>query len=682
MKFKNKISHFKGAFHPASIILAAASFASAHPANAHPPRDNGVYRLKLVESQLCAMPNATAGQGYLHEILQERCDDSPSQQWQLAPNGDASYRLVNMESSGGCLTVNDAAQHNYGLVTRAPCGLPGQSWKFEATGAHRFLVATHSGKCLVVAGASLAPRGALTQYQCNGGENEKFHLRAVADTRPPVPDITGSPERAGRWEAPRNHGLVPAAAALLPDGKVLYWSATDTHGFHGAGTRTQTGVMDLATGSLMESAVDTGHEMFCPAAVMDGEGRVLVAGGGGTPRLRDRVSSYDWRSGKWRSEAALAVPRWYNSAAILPDGSVFTIGGDGAGGAEWTDMEKIGEKWTPGLQATQRWRLLRGTGEPGRPRTPPITDNDYGLARAQYYRKMVSTPSGRILEVAPSPVMRWHETTGDGATTVASIREGEGYLQGAITAQYTPDKVLIAGGSASFGNEDPTVPEANYPASARSFVVDLHTGTARPAAPMRHARYQANAVALPDGTVLAIGGAATSSLFDDKSAVLAPELYDPAAGTWSELAPMAFPRNYHSVALLLPDARVWAAGGGLCGTCRTNQANSEIFSPPYLFRGTRPLISAAPEAVIFGSKFNITAHGDIRRFTLVRLSAVTHGINTDQRVMALPFERMPGGSYELIAPESGHTAPPGFYMLFALSDRGVPSVSRILKVGR
>ena len=68
---------------------------------------------------------------------------------------------------------------------------------------------------------------------------------------------------------------------------------------------------------------------------------------------------------------------------------------------------------------------------------------------------------------------------------------------------------------------------------------------------------------------------------------MAPEIWNPATGKWTTLAPMAIPRTYHSVALLLPDARVFVGGGGLCGDCTTNHLDGEIFTPPYLLNRRR-----------------------------------------------------------------------------------------------
>ena len=56
-------------------------------------------------------------------------------------------------------------------------------------------------------------------------------------------------------------------------------------------------------------------------------------------------------------------------------------------------------------------------------------------------------------------------------------------------------------------------------------------------------------------------------IFTDTTPVLQPELWDPHTGKFTLMAPMATPRNYHSIAVLLPDGRVFSGGGGLCGGC-------------------------------------------------------------------------------------------------------------------
>jgi len=82
-------------------------------------------------------------------------------------------------------------------------------------------------------------------------------------------------------------------------------------------------------------------------------------------------------------------------------------------------------------------------------------------------------------------------------------------------------------------------------------------------ASLNQARSDFYLIALPDSTVLAMGGTGGATH------ALAPELIDPEAAqpAWTLLAPMAsgYGRSYHSAALLLPDARVMVAGGADSG---------------------------------------------------------------------------------------------------------------------
>jgi len=64
---------------------------------------------------------------------------------------------------------------------------------------------------------------------------------------------------------------------------------------------------------------------------------------------------------------------------------------------------------------------------------------------------------------------------------------------------------------------------------------------------------------------------------------------------------------------------------------------------------------------------------------LVRPSSVTHGTDTDQRSVALGVIRK-GGRLELRVPRQAGVAPSGWYMLFLVDDRGLPSVARWIRV--
>src|SRR5438552_2928137 len=167
------------------------------------------------------------------------------------------------------------------------------------------------------------------------------------------------------------------------------------------------------------------------------------------------------------------------------------------------------------------------------------------------------------------------------------------------------------------------------------------------------------------------------------------ERWDPTTGQWTTLAAQAVTRQYHSTALLLPDGRVLSSGGGICGTCDQVgylAKNAEIFTPPYLFQadGTlapRPVIDSAPATTGYGAALDIATAGpgSIRKVALVRLGAVTHSDNMEQRYVPLQFT---AGAASLTAtgPANANVAPPGVYMLFIIDANGVPSIARMVSV--
>jgi len=158
-----------------------------------------------------------------------------------------------------------------------------------------------------------------------------------------------------------------------------------------------------------------------------------------------------------------------------------------------------------------------------------------------------------------------------------------------------------------------------------------------------------NSVVLPNGEVVIVGGQSISELFSDKASVFNAEIWSPETGLFTELAPMAIPRNYHAVALLLQDGRIAVAGSGLCGEgCPNNHFEIEILTPPYLLNqdGTaaaRSIITSAPDQLSHGdaSEIQVDSTGE-HSFALVRLSAPTHSVNNDQRRIPLDSVQIAG----------------------------------------
>jgi hypothetical protein len=172
------------------------------------------------------------------------------------------------------------------------------------------------------------------------------------------------------------------------------------------------------------------------------------------------------------------------------------------------------------------------------------------------------------------------------------------------------------------------------------------------------------------------------------SAVLAAELWNPASpGVWKKLASMSHHRLYHSTTLILADGRVLSAGSGEpAASGLTDDRTAEIFSPPYLFNpdgtpATRPVITSAPNSVTYGQVFTVRtpSAASVAKVTLVRLSAVTHSFNQNQRGNVLSFS--PGsGTISVTAPANANLAPPGHYMMFIVNGNGVPSVAKFVRL--
>lgn len=71
----------------------------------------------------------------------------------------------------------------------------------------------------------------------------------------------------------------------------------------------------------------------------------------------------------------------------------------------------------------------------------------------------------------------------------------------------------------------------------------------------------------------------------------------------------------------------------------------------------------------------------MRRAVLLAPTTVTHAVNTSQRHLELPVSGVRGDTITLRTPATPADAPPGYYMLFLLDGRGVPSTAKWLKLG-
>jgi hypothetical protein len=201
---------------------------------------------------------------------------------------------------------------------------------------------------------------------------------------------------------------------------------------------------------------------------------------------------------------------------------------------------------------------------------------------------------------------------------------------------------------------------------------------------MNYPRVYHTLTTLADGRVLAVGGEATSDQTQVTNGVLPAEIWDPATGAWSVIGQIAAARNYHSTAVLQPNGTVLVAGGGHEDSLgNPGQYNAQIYSPSYLFGGTRPTISSAPATIGYGSSFTIGSAdaASISAVNLVSFAADTHQADMDQHFVPLGFTAG-SGSLSVQAPASGAYAPPGDYMLFIVNGSGVPSLAATVHVSQ
>lgn len=188
-----------------------------------------------------------------------------------------------------------------------------------------------------------------------------------------------------------------------------------------------------------------------------------------------------------------------------------------------------------------------------------------------------------------------------------------------------------------------------------------------------------SATLLPDDSVLVTGGS------DDYrgrggSNVLQARLYDAKTDRYKRVADPAVGRNYHSGSVLLPDGRIMIFGSDSLYADRANsrpgvfEQRIEIYTPPYLYRGSRPELTAGPKRLRRGGTgmFTTSRGSTVTSAKLMRPSAVTHVTDTDQRSVELGLARTAGG-ISVTVPKNRALVPSGWYMLFVTDSKGTPS---------
>ena len=452
---------------------------------------------------------------------------------------------------------------------------------------------------------------------------------------------SGNGALVGNWSSPVTLPTVAVNLVLLKNNKLLFYEDGDS-----------VTVWDYLNNTF--TGIPVNVNLFCSGHAVLADGRVLVVGGfsgSSNPIGIANAEIFDPSANTWNTVPSMAYRRWYPTATTLSDGRVLVTAG-------WQTSNHsnagIPEIYNP---STNSWTQVASANNP-----------------FETYPFIYLLPDGRVIHVGGSE----YATTTDVLDLNAqswSVMDPD-IVDGGSSTMYLPGKIMKAGSAADS--------QFSGSSSKTTFVLDTtQTSPAWVQTPsMVYPRSFFNLVTLPDDSVLAVGGETDKNGGNIANAVYAAELWSPQTQVWTTMSSMHTPREYHSTALLLPDGRVVVSGMGADFGNVPDEKTAEFFSPPYLFKGARPVITQAPAQIHYGANFFLaTPDGaTIASATLIRTGAATHFFDQNTRFVPVTFQQTAGG-LTVTPPGTASLAPPGYYMLFIVNGNGVPSVAPIVQVG-
>jgi hypothetical protein len=515
--------------------------------------------------------------------------------------------------------------------------------------------------------------------------------------------VSQDPREVGRWDVLSYKSQVESIhMALLHTGKVLYYS-----GFRYAeAVKTETRLWYPKTGEI--KAPSTPGDIFCAGHSFLPDGRLLSTGG--TLEYRNPPPLPPWlvrllrplsptivhnferfvknkptftgttflylfdpEAEQWEFASDMVEGRWYPTNTTLPDGRIMILsgsnqgGGFGSGGGIKTNMRLEVYHAEEGIkQVATIPEMNAQDGDTANPsRFPSLYPRMHVLPLSE--KEKDKYPAGKVFYSGYGPETKMLDLHTWEWTDVSRLKFGLRHDGCAVLLPLRPPdyraRVLTFGGSQQPGMETRATETAE--------MIDF--GQTSPSwewvDSMQEKRAHACSVLLPDGKVLAVGGVGTA-LFDDP--VTDVEVFDPDEQKWRLVAPITVPRGYHAVAILLPDGRVVSSGTTPFGKY---ELRMEVYSPYYLFKGPRPQIREAPPSLAYGQSFEVAYEhaGRVNSVVLIRPGAMTHAFDMNQRYVELEAHEQGPTRLAVRAPRDAHVAPPGYYMLFLLSEDGVPS---------
>ena len=447
---------------------------------------------------------------------------------------------------------------------------------------------------------------------------------------------SAQPDVVGQWSGVIGWPVVNIDISLLPNGKLLLWPRDG-----GVDAR----VWDPSNNSFTPVPLPT-MNLFCAGHSFLADGTLFVPGGHIADGEGEKLAHiFDYRDNSWTRVADMNAGRWYPTATTLANGDVLVSSGSTVNYA----ANQVFQVWQAN---TRTWRTLTAN------KSLPL------------YPFMHLAPDGRVFNSGPNTAATYLNTAGNGSWSGTIGGRRRTFRDYGSSVQYSPGKIVLIGGG------DPPTRTAE--------VIDLNAGSPswRAVGSMAFTRRQLSATLLPDGKVFVNGGTSGNGFNDACNAVFAAEMWDPTTEQFTTLSSAAERRLYHSTSILLPDGRVLTGGGGqpVGENCAdANHLTVEYYSPPYLFRGTRPTLTSAPAEVDYSQVFSVGTSDTITKVSMIRLPSVTHAFDQNQLYLSPSFSQA-GNTVTVTTPSSTNACPPGHYMLFVLNGAGVPSIASIIKV--
>jgi hypothetical protein len=455
-------------------------------------------------------------------------------------------------------------------------------------------------------------------------------------------------------------------------------------------------VASLADGRLL---IAGGSDWYDEPGIDAGRGEPIAHAGVGETEGLQSSRLFDPRTNTFSATGSMKFHRWYPGLITLPDGRVLAAGGA---------TKRVKNTQLSGVRRTETYDPGTGTwrenfSSPESETSLPLSPRLHLMPNGKVLYTGAGqgwTPYGAAADEALYSMLQFYDPAQgkweNAGPHLLGARDGAASVLLALDPPYTKATVLTFGGTLG----PPPGSEAGQSWSTLTQVEN--TGVVKEKLTrynMLEGRWFPSAVGLPDGTVLAMGGASTSDTMAPGTglAVRTTELYDHRTQAWYLMARSNRDRTYNHSAVLLPDGRVLFGGhappasgvkqGDLGRPFPNNDRDPsfEVFSPHYLFRGPRPIVRHVPAGLRWGETFEVTTRQalGIESVVLSRLPSPQHSIDSDARTINLAFTRHSDGLH-VVAPPNGVIAPPGYYYLFVNrgTPRGViPSMARIVQVG-